>query len=530
MALPSMCKLLYGDLSVQEAKKFGLLALMFFNIIGSYWLLRPLKDGIFYTIVGLEYLPYAKMLSFIVIVPLILVYSKLVDLYSKHWLVYIIASSYAALFAIVALLLLSPTVGLANTDASPWRVLGWVTYFGIESYGSIVVALFWSFVASCTSSGSAKKGYALIVTGGQIGSILGPSLATQTATLTIPGLVFVAVMGILTVVLLTNYYMTQVGNAELDSAAKEEAREEAEEQANEAAKYQRLQRKTAADMGEGEGEISADDSGDSLSVSLSSEAKSLSVSGDDDTLESERERADDERDTPVKKTAKRNKKTTPGLLVGLRLLVTQRYLLGIFGISTIYEVVGTIMDYQMKMLAKEVYSSPAAYTSFLASFGVATNTLSFCIALLGTSYLMRTLGLRVCLLIYPCAVGAVLFAVFMFPVLSVVFLAQVSLKGLSYALNNPSKEMLYLPTSPDVKFKVKSWIDMFGGRSAKATGAMIVTPLKQSLERLLYMGSLLALGWVALWLFVAVYVGNQFTILNREHEAEEAERAKAAAK
>ena len=121
------------------------------------------------------------------------------------------------------------------------------------------------------------------------------------------------------------------------------------------------------------------------------------------------------------------------------------------------------MDYQMKMLAKEVYSSPAAYTSFLATFGVATNGLSFCIALLGTSYLMRTLGLRVCLLIYPCAVGGVLFAVFMFPVLSVVFLAQVSLKGLSYALNNPSKEMLYLPTSPDVKFKVKSWIDMFGG-------------------------------------------------------------------
>ena len=250
MAVPSMCTFLYGDLSVHEVKKFGLLALMFFNIIGSYWLLRPLKDGIFYTIVGLEYLPYAKMMSFIVIVPLILVYSKLVDLYSKHWLVYIIATAYASLFAIVALLLLSPTVGLANTESDPWRLLGWVTYFGIESYGSIVVALFWSFVASCTSSGSAKKGYALIVTGGQIGSILGPSLATQTATFTIPGLVFVAVTGIMTVVLLTNYYMAQVGQEELDISNRQEREEEREEEKREQREFQKLQRKSAVDLDE----------------------------------------------------------------------------------------------------------------------------------------------------------------------------------------------------------------------------------------------------------------------------------------
>ena len=50
---------------------------------------------------------------------------------------------------------------------------------------------------------------------------------------------------------------------------------------------------------------------------------------------------------------------------------------------------------------------------------------------------------------------------------------MVTLKGLSYALNNPCKEVMYIPTSKDAKFKTKSFIDMFGSRSAKMSGAQI---------------------------------------------------------
>ena len=172
----------------------------------------------------------------------------------------------------------------------------------------------------------------------------------------------------------------------------------------------------------------------------------------------------------------------------------------------------------MKMLVKDQYPSTEAYTSFLGSFGVAVNSLSFFIALLGTSFLLRKLGLRTCLLIFPCVVGIVLLAVFMVPTLSVVFFAQVCLKGLSYAINNPSKEMLYIPTGPDVKFKVKSWIDMFGGRSAKALGGFIVNPIKESLDTLLHVGTLIALGWVFVWIFTALFVGKTWFSLTVEKE------------
>jgi len=433
--IPSVCKYLYGDLSVVELKKFLILAVLFLNLIGSYWLLRPLKDGVFFTTVGLQYLPYAKMSSFIVIIPLILIYSKLVDMYPRHVLMYIICGGYGILFAIISVCLKLPQIGLDNTESSPDRLLGWVTYFGIESFGSICVALFWSFVTSSTSSSSAKKGYPMIVTGGQIGSILGPFLATTTEYLSIPTLFFIAVSEIAFVVLLTQYYMRVIGNSEL--AASE---------------------------------------------------------------------------------ASQDKKPPSGLLVGLKLLLTEKYLLGIFCISTIYEIVGTIMDYQMKVLASEQYPTPEAFTAFLGSFGVAVNSVSFIVSLLGTSILLRKLGLRICLMIFPTAVSLVLLFVFLIPALSVIFFAQVCLKGLSYAINNPSKEMLYIPTGPDVKFKVKSWIDMFGGRSAKAFGGMIVAPLKGSTDLLLHVGTLVGFFWVFVWIFAALFVGKTWQRMTLEKE------------
>ena len=43
-------------------------------------------------------------------------------------------------------LLKNPTIGLENTVADPSRTLGWVIYLAIESFGSLLVSLFWSFL------------------------------------------------------------------------------------------------------------------------------------------------------------------------------------------------------------------------------------------------------------------------------------------------------------------------------------------------------------------------------------------------
>ena len=138
---------IYGDLSGEEAKRFGFLAMILLFIIGTYWLMRPLKDGLFMNIVGRDYLPNAKILSFFFILPIVMIYAKLVDMFEKQKLFYILCSAYSILFLVIHFLLKNPTIGLENTVADPSRTLGWVIYLAIESFGSLLVSLFWFFGA-----------------------------------------------------------------------------------------------------------------------------------------------------------------------------------------------------------------------------------------------------------------------------------------------------------------------------------------------------------------------------------------------
>lgn len=425
--LPRPLRWLWGDMSLFEIKKFSFLALLFMSIVGGYWMLRPLKDGIFKLTVGVKYMPYARMLSLVFIIPLILLYAKLVDLFRRHWLLYLICSAFGATFTTIAVLLqFRPDV-----PASPANLLGWFTFVVIESYGSITVSLFWSFVAITTKHQSAARGYSLVVTGGQVGSIIGPTITIFTDYLSLPLLMLMASGVVFLSVFLTWLYMTLVeipyqrdrlaaANAHLSSSAP------------------RIVGQLLAGHGD------------------EAESGDLEANAARKTINADSEQADDHDEADSKH------KTTPGFFVGLKLLLAEPYLLGIFGITTIYEVIGTVMDFQMKSLA-DLQLDTQQYTSFLSKFGVAVNTLSLLLALFGTSSLLRKLGLRACLLVYPFSVAISLFLILLYPNIMAIFWAQVMLKGVSYALNNPAKEILYLPTNPDIKFKVKSWCDMFGG-------------------------------------------------------------------
>jgi ATP:ADP antiporter, AAA family len=436
--LPKVFRFLWGDLSGREIKKFGLLASTFFFVIGSYWLLRPLKDGIFKSVVGMGYQPWAKILSLCIIIPLILFYSKLVDMVEKHKLFYIICTMYSIGFLVIAYLLSHPTIGLANTVAAPNRLLGWFSYITIESLGSIVVALFWSFVASSTDPNEAKKGFALIISGAQVGSIFGPTMAKAYAsTWGLPALMCIAAFGIFLVPIFIKVFMSTIMKREIAEGLHQEPAGQ--------------------------------------------------------------------------------QKPKTGMFEGLKLLLTKPYLLGVFAIATFYEVIGTIMDYQMKVLAAAKYTDPGSFTSFMGLFGQSANILALTMALLGTSYLMRRFGLLFCLLMFPIAVGCVISYVYITPTIWTVFTAMIMVKGLSYALNNPAKEMMYIPTSKDVKFKAKGWIDMFGSRSAKAAGSGINNIFKDAIPMLMLYGTLIALGLVGVWIVAAIFVGRSFQKLTKEN-------------
>src|SRR5258708_7376704 len=88
---------LWGEFKPAEIRKFSLLSMTFFLIIGSYWMLRPLKDAIFMSVVGAEFIPRAKMLSLLVAFPLVLIYSRLVDFLPRHRLFYVLCTLYGSI-------------------------------------------------------------------------------------------------------------------------------------------------------------------------------------------------------------------------------------------------------------------------------------------------------------------------------------------------------------------------------------------------------------------------------------------------
>jgi ATP:ADP antiporter, AAA family len=104
----------------------------------------------------------------------------------KHHLFYLMGGIYAIIFGVTALLLSHPTIGLDNTQADPTRILGWLSYIAIESFGSIVVQCYWALINSSVDVTFAKKNFGVIVAGAQIGSIIGPTIATHADTLGVP--------------------------------------------------------------------------------------------------------------------------------------------------------------------------------------------------------------------------------------------------------------------------------------------------------------------------------------------------------
>jgi AAA family ATP:ADP antiporter len=158
-ALLRFYKRLYGDqLPPSEMVRTLCLAMTLFFMIGGYWLLRSLKDSVLMALCGYKAIPKAKMLSVFVVLGVVSVYNRLLDSdIPKHQLFYIFGTFYFFLFTAIALLLMDENIGLANKYQSEGRILGWVSYCSIESFGSVMVSLFWSFAHSNISLETAKS-------------------------------------------------------------------------------------------------------------------------------------------------------------------------------------------------------------------------------------------------------------------------------------------------------------------------------------------------------------------------------------
>ena len=174
---------IFGSFEREEFKKFLKLGAVFSAIIGSYWTLGTIKEALVSLLIGSAMLPHAKAASLICLIPMLMLYSRLLDYLSRERLFYVLSWGYAVITFVFALLLMHPDIGQADaatiaarTGWASWgtQFLGYAYYAIIESYGSLMVALFWSIAVDTTQPESAKKGFSFVVALGQFGGIISP--------------------------------------------------------------------------------------------------------------------------------------------------------------------------------------------------------------------------------------------------------------------------------------------------------------------------------------------------------------------
>lgn len=445
---------LYGDLTQAEAKKFLLYGALLFLIIGIYWELRCMKDAIFNAFIGSEETATAKIWSLIIVFPLVTVYSWLIDKFSRKHLFYVIAGIYAAFFFGMAFLIGNENFGMNAPVGSRWALLGWSSYIMIESFGTLVVSLFYSFMADTTTPEAGKKAYYITATLAQVGAILGSLLVqTQSKSYGVPTLMTAG--GFLTLLIPCFVWFI-------------------------------------------------------LWVTPKHELDGYQAKASDHTAQ---------------------KKSKPGFVESLKLIISEPYLLAILFITCAFEIIVTIFDLQFKILIAEYAKGDSAiFAEYAGSFGVAMGLLGLYSLLLGLGKVGRKIGITLSLVLMSVIVGVnilimtgafmkwlpeVMFGLVISP-LAIVYWVQVASKGVNYAFGQPSKEQLFIPTSKDAKYKSKGWIDMFGSRFSKASGAGIKNFQKIMTGRGYFatLGAattfLMGTSFVicVIWFFVAIYAGR----------------------
>ncbi len=446
--LQTIVKPIFGQFEQEEFKKFLRMGAVFSLIIGSYWTLRPLKKAIFCTLVGASDTPIAKMGSLFFLIPILMVYSKMLDRYKREKTFYIISGVYGILAVIFTLLLAYvPTPEACAIQPTIWGIsgstlLGYAFYMFVETYGSIIPALFWSIAADTTAPDSAKKGFSFIVALGQFGGIVGPyfiaslprRLGLQTSALAL----FICAITIGLSMLFLRRFFTKTPASLLASFHAENEHKEEEKQ-------------------------------------------------------------------------------EPGFFEGLKLLVSHKYLLGIFAVVAFPEIITAVFDQHFDTLASQEYTG-THLLEYLGAYASSVNIIALTFLLCGIGNITRIFGLGISLVLMPVLYVLATIGFIQLSSLSFLFVLMASSKAINYALNGPAIKQLYIPTTHDVRLKAQAWIESFGSRGSKLSGGFVnlgLKPLQKQLGAVAgraqhaYYASYLMFALISCWFFIAIFLGRK---------------------
>jgi AAA family ATP:ADP antiporter len=161
----SLVRKLLG-VSPDEQRKVFLLFSYFFVVIAIFWIQKPIRTSKFLTAVGPEYLPFVKLGTALLILPIVLFYASAVRRYRRESIV----TGCVAVFTVSSLAF----AYAFSAGSGAWLNIAY--FFYVDIYITVMVALFWSFANDLTPLLQARRIHGVVGAGGILGGLTGSAL------------------------------------------------------------------------------------------------------------------------------------------------------------------------------------------------------------------------------------------------------------------------------------------------------------------------------------------------------------------
>jgi ATP:ADP antiporter, AAA family len=455
---------LFADVRAGEAGTVLLLALNVFLLLAAYYFIKPVREALILSGEGAEVKSYASAGQALLLLLLVPAYGLLADRLPRRGLLNAVTAFFVfCLVGFYALTQAGIQVGVA--------FFLWVGIFSL-----MILAQFWSFANDIYTKDQGERLFAIVAFGGSLGAVVGSVVAGKLIPLIgIPQLLLAAAGLLVLAAVLSNV---------ID--ARERARHETH-----------------------------------LPVHLTT-AEIPAATG-----EYQIQSVEDERKLTV---------SLPGIGPGsrkgtFRLVFQDRYLLLIASLALVLNWVNTTGEYILgRTVEGAAQTAVAAGTAgglsvseyigqFYSQFFFAVNLLGLTVQLFLVSRILKYLGVRVAVMVLP-VIALFGYAILAFvPILALVRVVKIGENATDYSIQNTVRNVLFLPTSRDQKYKAKQAIDSFFVRAGDVLSAGLV-----------YVGTTLLgfgttgfarvnLGLALLWLVLAVAIGREYNRKSRALQA-----------
>jgi ATP:ADP antiporter, AAA family len=446
---------LFTDVRPGETGTALLLTLNIFLLLAAYYIVKPLREALILSGEGAEVKSYAAAGQAILLLGLVPAYGLLADRLPRRGLL----NAVTAFFVLCLIAFFALTKANVN--------VGVIFFLWVGIFSLMIVAQFWSFANDLYTKEQGERLFVIVAFGMSLGAVIGSILARGIIPLVgIPQALLVAA-GLLVLAAVVSNVVD----------ARERARHETHLPAH----------LTTAEIPAATGEYQ-------IQALAESEKLTVSLPGTG----------------PVSR---------PGTF---RLVFGNRYLLLIALLMLVVNWVNTTGEYilgrTVASAAEMAVSSgtagglgvPEYIGRFYSEFFLVVNIIGLSLQLFVVSRVLKYFGVKVAVLVLPVIAFAGYTILALAPVLALVRAVKIAENATDYSIQNTIRNVLFLPTSRDEKYKAKQAIDSFFWRAGDVMSAALVFVGVSKLGMGTTGFATVNLVLATIWIILAVAVGREY--------------------